>query len=105
MDVGRGEPGQPLEATVEVINRTDRPVRIIGGTSDCSCVTTAELPLVLAPGEARQISVQVQLPGEPGFLNRKAFFWTDCDRARVLSFGLTGRIDPPARESVGVTKK
>jgi hypothetical protein len=99
-DVGSGEPGQVLEATVEIVNRTERPVRVYGGTSDCSCIATNDLPLTLEPGEARQVSVKIRLPGSTGFFNRKAWLWTDCDDARTVLFGLTGRIDPPAQASV-----
>jgi hypothetical protein len=103
VDVGRGAPGQSVEATVELVNRTDRPVRIIGGTSDCSCVTTIDLPLSLAPGEARQMTIAVRLPAGHGFFNRKAVLWTDHEQARVISLTLTGRIDPPAEEPAGVS--
>ena len=103
VDIRSGEAGQIMEAAVEIVNRTDRPVKIFGGTSDCSCVTTKDLPLTLAPGEALQISVQVRLPASPGIFNRKAFLWTDCEGARMVLFGLTGRIDATAQESVGVS--
>ena len=93
VDVGRGEPGQTLEATVEVVNRTAEPVRIYGGTSDCSCIATQDLPLTLAPNEARELTVKVRLPGTPGFFNRKAWLLTDCPEARMVLFGLSGRID------------
>ncbi|HEY8505848.1 MAG TPA: MauE/DoxX family redox-associated membrane protein [Gemmataceae bacterium] len=98
VDVGRGVPGQSVEAVVELVNRTDRPVRVIGGTSDCSCVTTYDLPVTLEPGEPRPVSIHVRLPGTPGLFNRQAFFWTDDDQARTIVFPLTGRIEPPAPE-------
>src|SRR5262249_23136748 len=37
VDFGEGEPGEPLESAVEIRNWSSRPVRLIGGTSDCSC--------------------------------------------------------------------
>jgi hypothetical protein len=105
LDVGGGQPGQTLETAVEAVNRTDRPVRMIGGSSDCSCVVTADLPLTLGPGEARRVSVQVHLPASSGLFQRKAFFWTDCDEARSVVFGLTGRVDPPGRDPAAVTEE
>lgn len=102
VDVGTGQPGQSLTAAIEVVNRTDEPLTILGGTSDCSCVTTVDLPVTLAPGEAHQVSVQVRLPGNSGFFNRKAFFWTDCGQARRVLFSLAGRVEPPAREQAGL---
>jgi len=98
-DIGSGEAGQELEAAVEIVNWTDRPVHVFGGTSDCSCIATNDLPLTLAPGEARRVSVQVRLPASPGLFNRKAYYWTDCDGARRVLFGLSGRITPATQAS------
>ena len=95
-DVGHGDPGETLETMIEVVNRTDKPVRITGGTSDCSCIATQDLPLTLAPGEARQLAVKVRLPGTAGFFNRKAWLWTDCKEAPTVLFGLSGKIDASA---------
>ena len=95
VDVGRGPPGRSVEVTVELVNRTDRLVRVIGGSSDCFCVVTNDLPLTLEPQGSRLVQIRVQISGPPGQFNRTAFFWTDDDRARVIVFPLTGRIEPP----------
>ncbi len=105
LDVGHGQPNEVVEAKVEIVNRMAYPVRILGGTADCSCATTEDLPLTLAPGEARRVSIHVRLPGEPGFFNRKAILRTDCDARRTLLFGLSGRVDPPARAESGTTEE
>lgn len=34
VDIGSGEPGEQREAAVEVVNRLDHPIRLIGGTKD-----------------------------------------------------------------------
>jgi hypothetical protein len=105
LDIGVGQPGASLEAQVELVNRAGRPIRVVGGTSDCSCITTADLPLTLAPGEARCVSVRVRLPGGPGAFDRKAFFWTDHERARTVLFSLTGQVDASAAESAELNGK
>ena len=67
VDFGIGEPGQTLEATIEVRNWTDHPVRLIGGTSDCSCVTTTSLPETIPARGSRKIPIQLRLkPSAPG---------------------------------------
>ncbi|HZZ81867.1 MAG TPA: hypothetical protein VFE62_25425 [Gemmataceae bacterium] len=40
VDMGEGQPGEMREAVLELRNWGDNPVRIYGGTSDCSCVAT-----------------------------------------------------------------
>jgi hypothetical protein len=63
-------PGEPAEATVTFTNRTGEPIQVIVVQSDCSCVT-AEVPVWIAPGEARAVRVEVRPPKEPGPFVRK----------------------------------
>lgn len=99
VNLDRGPAGQTVGATVMLVNRTDRQVRIIGGSSDCSCVVTDDLPLTLAAGESRPVVVRVRLPATQGFFNRKAYFWTDHDEARTILIDLNGRVDPAVERS------
>ncbi len=94
LDMGQGEPGETREGTLELQNWTDQPVRLIGGTADCSCAVTGDLPVNIPPGEARSITVTMRLPSARGMFTRKAFLFTDDDEARTLVFRLTGRINP-----------
>lgn len=92
IDFGEGHPGQVLEATVEVRNVTDAPIRLIGGTADCSCVTTDGLPATVPPGGAVSVPIQLTLPPETtGAYTRKAVIWTDGGRARSIYLTLSGR--------------
>lgn len=100
LDMGQGQPGETREATVELWNWTDKPVRLIGGTSDCSCVATNNLPLTIPPGEGRTINVKMRLPNANGMFNRTAFLMTDDDQARTLMFRLTGQIIKADEETI-----
>ena len=93
VDAGSGSPGESLEVSVELANWTDRPVRIIGRSSDCFCVTTDELPLRLEPAESRRVPIVVRLPRTPGLFNRQVYFLTDHDQARTIVFPLTARVE------------
>jgi hypothetical protein len=105
VDVGSGQPAQTMKTSVEVSNWTDRTVTILGGTADCSCITTEDLPLTVAPGETRHVPVLVRLPSSPGFFNRKALLWTDCAQARKLFVSLSGKVEQPAEASAAATEK
>lgn len=95
LDVGAGKAGDVVEASVEVVNWTDKVVLVYGGTSDCSCIATSDLPLQIEPGKSSRMVVRVRLPNDGrGLFSRKAFLRTDCERARIVTFGLTGRIEP-----------
>ncbi len=93
LDIGEGAPGEIREATLELTNRMDDPIRVFGGTADCSCSVLGDLPITIPPGEARSIKVTVRLPSSPGRFNRKAELKIDDDGlfGRV-GFRLTGRI-------------
>jgi hypothetical protein len=92
LDMGEGQPGDVREASVQLHNWTDKPVHLYGGTSDCSCVATEDLPITIAPGEGRAIRVKMRLPAANGAFSRTAFLMTDDDQARTLMFRLTGHI-------------
>jgi hypothetical protein len=93
IDFGSGSAGQVLEASVEVQNWSEQPVQLIGGTSDCSCVTTLDLPLVIPPGESRPVELRLKLPGSgSGAFTRMAVLWTDHPRQREIWLRVGGRI-------------
>jgi methylamine utilization protein MauE/uncharacterized protein DUF1573 len=89
VDFGEGKPGETLERTVEVRNWTDRTVCIIGGTSDCSCVTTEGLPIAILPGKSCNIPIQMTISSrENGAMTRTARLLTGDDSQRTLELQL-----------------
>jgi hypothetical protein len=93
VDFGSGAAGQALEATVEVRNWTDHPVRLTGGTSDCTCVTTLDLPMTIPPGEVRPVTLRLALPGsQPGVFTRTATILTDSDEQAKIKLWLAGHV-------------
>jgi hypothetical protein len=94
LDFGTGRAGMALDASVEVHNWTDRPVRVIGGTSDCTCVTTIGLPTTIAAGESRILPLRLGLrDATPGVFTRQVELWTDCKRQRVIHLLIGCRIE------------
>lgn len=79
LSIPRGFPGDIRETTVEVTNRTGKPVRLIGGTSDCSCITTRDMPLTLGAGESKALKIVVRLPHLTGRSTRTVSLWTDTE--------------------------
>jgi Methylamine utilisation protein MauE len=89
LQLGEGVPGQVLFAAVNVRNWSDQPVRLIGGSSDCSCVTTTDLPLTVPPGESRAVTVALKIPrAGRGSLSRAAEIWTDQPKQRTIRLAL-----------------
>jgi hypothetical protein len=93
VDFGSGSAQQVLEAFVEVQNWSDRPVHLIGGTSDCTCVTTSDLPLVIPPGEARHVEIRLTVPrSRPGAFTRTVELWTDHPKQREVQLRVGCRV-------------
>jgi len=85
LDLGAAPPGQTITNSAAITNWTDNPVRLIGGTSDCTCLTTGELPVTIPAGRTVEIAITLRVPRTtPGRLIRTIEIWTDCDRRRTL---------------------
>lgn len=93
LDMGQGMPGETREATLELANRTDQPIRLIGGTADCSCTVIGDLPVTVPAGEARSITIKLRLPNSQGQFTRKAGLIIDDQGFKSVSFRLSGRIN------------
>lgn len=98
VDFGVGGHGEVLAARVRVRNWSDTPVRIVGGTSDCACVTTAELPRTIEPGEACELLVHLRVPPSgAGRYERDAELWADRQGMARVRFRAACRIRPIAQ--------
>jgi hypothetical protein len=81
LDMGSGAVGTQLHARIELKNWSDQTVRIVGGTSDCTCLTHLDLPVSIPPGESRWVTIEMRVPrSEPGKLTRRAELFTDHGR-------------------------
>jgi hypothetical protein len=79
LEFGSGKPGQFLTTDVTITNHSSAPVRLIGGTSDCSCLTTHDLPRTIPPGEATTFTIKLRVPRDTvGQMNRTVEIFTDC---------------------------
>jgi hypothetical protein len=94
VDFGSGKPGQTLEATATVTNYTDEPVRLIGGTTDCTCATVEDFPLTIPPGERASFHVRLNVISKAGGqFTRVVTVRTDCPSRPVLQFRIGCRVE------------
>jgi len=93
VDLGHGK-GGIVEGTVIVRNASSHSIRLIGGTSNCACITTLALPADIGPGETLTLPVVARLPClSPGVAQRDALIWTDDPQTPYIRFRLTYRCD------------
>jgi uncharacterized membrane protein YphA (DoxX/SURF4 family) len=94
VDFGSVKAGEPAHKQIEITNYTNKPIRLIGGTSDCSCVTTTSVPLTIPAGETATINIVLFVRSDSnGTFNRTAELWTDCDEHRTVQLHLGCQID------------
>jgi hypothetical protein len=90
-------PGATVKRQIRIRNLTSHPIHLIGGTSDCSCATTAGLPIAVAPGGFVDLPIRLAIPsGTEGQFTRTAEIWTDLDRKPVIRLVLGCRVAPKA---------
>ncbi len=96
LDFGSAQPGQLIERSATITNYSRTPVRLVGGTADCSCVTTSSFPLTIEPGESVEFAVKLRVPDatNAGRLTRTAEIWTDNDDRRTIRLRLGVSVKP-----------
>jgi hypothetical protein len=94
-DVGTGRAGERQTFRVHLTNRTDRPVRLVGGTTSCRCMATNDLPQSLAPGETGTIEVAIQFVGSPGRFRQHFVLFTDDERQPKVVARFSGQVIAP----------
>lgn len=82
IDLGTARPGEIHEHTITIMNYDSQPVKVFGGTTDCSCSTTPDLPVEVPPQEFRTVRISVRLPSSAsrGMFTRVADLITDHPR-------------------------
>jgi hypothetical protein len=93
LDFGPLSAGEARELPVEVSNWSDRPVRLIGGTSDCTCTTLSDLPVTIAPGDRMAVTVRLAAPPSSGQLTRTVKLRTDHPDQPVVLVRIGCRVE------------
>lgn len=94
VDFGSGRVGEERTAKVQVRNRTNQVVRIIGSTSDCSCSALDELPTSIPPNETVEVAVRLVVPeGSSGRLARRVLLRTDLADQGLLPLRIACRVE------------
>lgn len=85
VDMGDVHDPDTRSTVVRLANHSDQPVRVIGGTADCSCVAWDDLPVVVAPHSDQSITIRVTFRGSPKVLQHAfALFTDDASQPRIF---------------------
>jgi hypothetical protein len=91
-DIGEGSVGEERVFRLQLSNRSNRGIRIVGGTSNCSCIATESLPITLLKGESKSINVKVKFSGSVGRFQHRFVLLTDDELQPVVIAQFAGRV-------------
>ncbi len=75
VEAGEASEGTVKRLQVTVTNASSRDVRIIGGTANCSCTTTQNLPTTIPADGDVVVEIEIQFRGTPGQFEYKFEFF------------------------------
>ncbi|HET6574025.1 MAG TPA: DUF1573 domain-containing protein [Fimbriiglobus sp.] len=94
VDYGEATRGETRIRRVTVWNFSDTPIRVIGGTADCSCTALSDLPVTVPAGESRPVTVELRYVGTPGVFAHTAELMVDeGSMTSILHLTLRGRVE------------
>ena len=91
LDLGAVPADEGATGTVVIHNRSGGLVRLIGGSTDCTCTLIQDLPLDVPPGESRTVTVGFRAPAGAGNFRHTGTIWTDCQSQQSLPVVVVGR--------------
>ncbi len=95
-EVGEAVVGTRRPFTVRLVNHTDRPIRVVGGTATCGCIATNDLPIIVPPHDAQPIEVQMTFRGGAGRFQHRFVLYTDDEQQRTVVARFAGHVVEPS---------
>lgn len=101
IDAGTGKAGERREVTFRLWNLSRQPVRILGSSTSCTCLSADELPVNLAAGQSREFRVRVAYkPGGESFREAMTFY-TDAPARSKFQITVQGHSSKDVRPEQG----
>lgn len=96
VDAGAALSGEIRSVDVSVENISDRDARLVGGTADCSCVATTDLPVTIPAGGRAVVRVDIRYVGSSGNFKHSFRWYTDVSTQPYLVGFVNGRVEAGA---------
>jgi len=84
IDAGQGEAGQWKAISVRLENKSNEPIRLIGGKENCNCKTIRALPLTVQPNGHEAFEILVKLGATSGLQSGSFWLLTDNQNQRSV---------------------
>ena len=90
--LGTIQKGQEREVNFELTNAGNRPVKIFGGTSTCTCMLATGMPAIIQPEDHLTIGIKFRAKGKPGPTRERLRLFVDHPNQRHLDLVIECRI-------------
>jgi hypothetical protein len=87
--------GTTSQMLVRITNHGRIPITLVGGTTNCRCVTTGQMPLTLAAGSEVDMPIQLTYTGEAGRFYHHFQLHTTSPTQPVVVGGVLGWVSGP----------
>lgn len=75
---------------VKIVNRSSRPVRIVGAALGCSCMSNEPLPIAVPEHSQRLVNLTISRGDSAGRFRLGGVFYADCPGTMELPFEISG---------------
>lgn len=82
---------------VRVVNRSDRDVRLVGGSTTCICTATRNLPVRVPANGSAEVELELKFTGTPGRFAHRYLLLTDHPVQHKMGGTITGSVVAVAR--------
>jgi hypothetical protein len=96
-ELGEGRPGEWRAFRLQILNFSDQPVRILGGSKNCGVQATESLPVNIPVGGSAELTVLGRFTGEPGRFQQQFVLYTDSRQQPVIFARFAGRVVEPSQ--------
>ena len=89
-----GKPGDERDAEFLVYNFSAHPVRILGVTTSCGCLSTDKLPVTISPRGIKELRLTLHLE-KSGIVEQTIIYHTDEPNSTNLAVTVSARVSDP----------
>jgi Protein of unknown function (DUF1573) len=75
-----------------ITNLTGRDLKILGADTSCTCTSIENLPLTVARGMSKELTVSISAPRQPGPTSASIILFTDYDSQPTVPLEFVGTV-------------
>jgi len=88
--LGESYSGDVVVANLEIVNKSDSPITLLGGSASCGCLLTRDLPAVVGPRASVTIQIFSRASTTPGKYSYRFALFTNHPAQPRIDGGLVG---------------